>query len=222
MAMRRMALATSIAAVCLAVAGAASGHRLVAIGETFPSQTEALRIEALDVSQVAYVELTAEEPELWIGFDVNGPTDLFLSLGLPRLDRLVDDRPQIRVVRATSDGTTEVAAYDTGSVDAPRLFHEPFTGTDSWILLEETVVLREPGTYFLVAAEAEAEAGKLWVSVGRREAFSVADVLSFPSVVRRVRAFHEVGRRGPAPIEWATLLGFAVLAAVVVVAATRD
>jgi len=222
--MRRKALATSVGAVLLAVAvgGAASGHRLVAIGQTFPSQTEALRIEALDVSQVAYVELTAEEPELWIGFDVDEPTDLFLSLGLPVLDRLVDDRPQLRVVRETTDGTTEVAAYDTGSVDAPRFFHEPFTGTDSWILLEETVPLSEPGTYFLVASAPPAEADKVWVSVGRREAFGVADVLSFPSVVRRVRAFHEVGPRGPAPIEWATLLGFAILAAVVVAAATRD
>ena len=50
----------------------------------------------------------------------------------------------------------------------PAFFHEPFTGTDPWILFERTVDLTEPGTYYLIAGSSGADAGKMWISAGRR------------------------------------------------------
>jgi hypothetical protein len=196
----------------------ACGHRLIAVGETFPTAEEALRIGQLGVSQVAYVELTAEEPELWVTFDVVEPIDLSVSLGLPQLDRLSGYRPRIAVLNADGE---EIAVFDSSSVRIPVSFYEPFTGTKSWILIEESISLVAPGTYFIAASAPPELADKLWLTVGRREAFGLNDILSFPSTIRQVRAFHEVGPRGPTPLEWATLLGFAVLGLVVVLAATR-
>lgn len=215
---RRVFLGVLLAAL---VGVSASAHRLAAIDEVFPSAAQALRIENLDVSQVVYVELTSEEPELWVTFTVAEPTDLYMQLGLPALDRLVDYRPRITVVRPEGEEFSEVAAFDTVSIRTPRFFHEPFTGTDSWILLEETVEITTPGTYYIVTSTVPEDAGKLWVAVGRTEAFTLEDALTLPSVIRSVRVFHEVGARGPTPLEWATLLGIMILGLVLVLAATE-
>ena len=71
-------------------------------------------------------------------------------------------------------------------------FYEPFTGTESWILLEQTVILPADGQCFVVGYHPDSEPGKLWVSVGRREEFGLFDILGMPAVVREVRTFHEV------------------------------
>jgi len=214
---RALLLATC---VVVTIAFGVQAHKPVAIDESFPSPAQALRIEELDVSQVAYVELAAEAPEFWMTFDIVEPIDLFVSLGVPVLDRLADYRPRLAVIREPSG--EEIATFDTAATRTPERFYEPFTGTESWILMEETVSISEPGTYYIVASAPPESADKLWVAVGRRESFGLSDVLSLPAIVRRVRAFHEVPQRGATMLEWAALLGFAVLAAIVVVAAIQS
>jgi hypothetical protein len=209
--------------VILAVAAAAAialpvaAHRLAAIGESFPSRADALRIEDPDVSQVAYVKLTAAEPNLWMTFDTVGPFELYVQLGLPALSRLAGHRPSLSVI---SDSSGEaIATFDTALTVTPRFFHEPFTDTDSWILLEETVAIPAAGTYYIHVSSSPDKAGKVWVAVGQREVFGLSDVFSLPSVIREVRAFHEAGPRGPTSLEWARLLGFVLLGFVLVIAA---
>jgi len=216
-----MIRALVLAGTCVtALAISADAHKPLAIGLTFPSQTEALRVEDLDVSQVAYVELTAAQPEFWMTFDAAGPFDLYLQLGIPVLDRLEEYRPRVSVISQSTG--EEIASFDSALAGQPRFFHEPFTGTDSWILLEESVPIAAAGTYFIVATAPPGEADKLWVAVGQREAFGLSDVLSLSSVIRAVRAFHEVGPRGPTSLEWATLLGFVVLGFILVLAAIES
>jgi len=201
---------------------AADAHKPIAIGETFPSRKQALRIEDLDVSQVAYVTLTAQEPEFWMTFELSEPADLFLSLGLPVIERLATYRPQVTVFGPEVDDSTEGRTFETFAVDQPERFHEPFTGTDSWIFLEETISLELPGTYYIVASAPPEEADKLWVAVGRREAFGLRDILSLPSVIRNVRAFHEVEPKMPAQMDWATLIALALIGVILVLAAIRS
>jgi len=207
----RVALCTVLLAG--AVAATADAHRPIAIDEPHPSRDEALLIEDLDVSQVAYVELTAVEPEFWLVFQVADPVDVDFSLGVPAIDRLSGYRPTVTLI-GPDGADAEELAFETSSVEAPERFHEPFTGTDSWILLQETTSLSEPGTYYLVASAASEAADKLWIAVGTREAFGLADVLSLPSIVREVRAFHEVGFEGPSRREWAGLIAFGLIAVV--------
>jgi len=218
---RRSALVLLTAGVSIVAIGlTVSAHRLVAIDEAFPSPLEALRIETLDISQVAYVELTPEAPELWLVFEVAEPMDLHLSLGIPELERLTDFRPRLSVVREPTG--EEFATFDTSDIVAPEAFYEPFTGTSSWILVDETLPILEPGTYYVRASASPSAADKLWVAVGRSEVFGWDDIFSFPSVVRDVRAFHEAEPRLSTPLQWAELAGFVVLGIIVVVAAIHS
>ncbi len=43
------------------------------------------------------------------------------------------------------------------------------------------------------------QTGKLWVAIGRREEFSLEDILGLPATIAQVREFHEVGDAGGIP-----------------------
>jgi len=185
----------------LCTGAAATGHKPVSIGGSYPTFDEALRITDIDVSQVAYVELSETERALWLAFEATAGTHLDVSLGLPVLDRLADSRPTLAVLGPglpaivlpfeTPQGVGGVA-FETSAVAKPRFFHEPFTGTDSWIPLEESLDLPETGTYYVVAWPPGEPIDKLWVAIGVRERFGLRDILAMPRIVRDVRAFHEV------------------------------
>jgi len=209
-----------VAVMMVMVGTAVWGHRLIAIDEKFPSREQAHVVEDESISQVAYVELTDEASEAWLRIDVSEPTSVFLSLGVPAIDRLSAYRPSVRVVGP--GGETEQTLFVSNGEGVPRAFHEPFTNTDSWILVESWVSLPSAGTYHIVAASEPSAADKLWISVGRREVFGIADVFSLPEVIRDVREFHEVQTSlGVAARDWAALLAFVVVAGVVVYFAAK-
>ena len=81
-----------------------------------------------------------------------------------------------------------------GASGHPREFHEEFTGTSSWIWIEEEYVLPSAGTWYVVAfSDAPVSADdKLWLAIGTRERFGLRDLFRFGSIERFVRAFHEV------------------------------
>jgi len=218
---RRSLAVGTLAVLCLAFAVAA--HKPASIGEVYPTFDRALWMEDIDVSQVAYAELTEADRALWLAFDAVAGTRLDLSLGVPVIDRLAGYRPSLTVlgpglppIELPLEAPPDVGGivFDTAGTE-PRFFHEPFTGTDSWILLEEAVDLPETGTYYVVAWPAGETVDKLWVAIGVREQFGLRDVLSLPTIVRDVRAFHEVNR-GPSAIATAGKLLFLALAAALI------
>ena len=125
-----------------------------------------------------------------------------MSLGVPVIERLKDFRPALAVL---GPGLPAVAlpfeipegfgglVFEAGTVTEPEVFHEPLTGTVSWVLFEDTVALPGSGQHYVVAYSPLGEPGKLWVTIGTREAFGLRDVIELPATVREVRAFHEVG-----------------------------
>jgi hypothetical protein len=214
--------ATRVALLIAMFAAAAHAHKPVSIGGTYRDILDALPLTDIDVSQVVYAELTAEEPELWLTFTNDEPAEVYVSLGVPVLDRLVGYRPWIAVLGPGLPNVDVPVAVPEGyggfafqgrPPTEDDLFYEPFTGTESWITAEETVPLLEKGRHFIVAWAPE-EAGKLWVAVGVREQFALRDVLSLPATVRDVRAFHEVADRA-ARIRWERILVWAVIGAIV-------
>ena len=80
---------------------------------------------------------------------------------------------------------------DTNSIE-PRFFHEPFTGTDSWILTSKTVALPKSGRFYVVAFDPKKAGGKLWISVGQKERFGLGDLLNIGQTIKLVRSFHEI------------------------------
>ena len=218
---RRSLVVGALAFLCLALAAAA--HKPASIGGVYPTFDRALWMEDIDVSQVAYAELTETDRALWLAFDADAGTRLDLSLGLPVIDRLVGYRPSLAIlgpglppIDPPLEAPSNVGgvAFDTANAE-PRFFREPFTGTDSWILLEEAVDLPESGTYYVVAWPPGETVGKLWVAIGLREQFGLRDVLSLPTVVRDVRAFHEVNQRASAVATAGKLLFLALAAGLI-------
>lgn len=181
----------------------AYAHKPLSIGETYSTYDAALWMDEIDVSQVVYAGLDDTHRVIWLTFDIAAPTTLDLSLGVPAIDRLVEYRPSLAVVgpglppvelpfEVPSDGGI---VFETSSAEEASFFHEPFTGTDSWILLETSVALPRPGVYYIVAWAPTEPADKLWVAIGRREQFGFRDLLSFGSIIQEVRAFHEITHR---------------------------
>jgi hypothetical protein len=217
---RRHVWAGVSALLLVGFAGSCYAHKPVSIGETFGAAERALVLEEVDTSQVVYAALTSDESQLWLTFEAEEPTDLHLSLGIPAIERLGGYRPWIAVL---GPGLPEIElpismpagsgglAFRGSAPGDDALFFEPFTGTESWITVKETVALPEAGRYYVAAWAAREEADKLWVAVGVRERFGLRDVLSLPSIGRGVRAFHEVAERR-ALIPWESVLVLALIA----------
>ncbi len=161
----------------------------------------ALVISDISLSQVVYHEGAEPTRPLWIGFDAAAGQELYFNPGVPAIDRLKDYRPTFVLVgpglpaaaglpfEIPADNGAEV--YPTGDIQDPEFFHEPFSGTDSWILFEKTVTLPQSGRYYLVGYVPSGQPGKFWIAVGKREQFGLSDIAGLPQEIARVRAFHE-------------------------------
>lgn len=193
--LKLLVLVTAAAPCRLALA-----HLPVFDDGTAGNSEQALVISDIGLSQVVYHEVTAPAQPLWIAFDATAGQELYFNPGVPAIDRLQDYRPTFALV---GPGLPEAdlpfplptgygaIVYPTADITAPEFFHEPFSGTDSWILFEETVTLLQTGRYYLVGYVPSGEPGKFWVAVGKREAFGLEDIATLPEDIRRVRAFHE-------------------------------
>ena len=179
----------------------ALAHRPIFTEDKATAPETAILIKDPQVSQVVYREITKDSPQIWLSFDVPKEFKLFVQIGVPAIDRLKDFRPAMAVVGPGLPDNPQPFALpkDTGAkilltkeVEKPRFFHEHFTNTDSWILRGETVVLPKAGRYYLVGYSPENQLGKLWLSVGKKESFSLEDFKDFPTWTKKIQAFHEV------------------------------
>ena len=211
--------AAALLAALLFLSVHAHAHRPIAIGDVAATPDQAFEVTEIDVSQVVYAPLTETAPQLWLTFEVAEPARLRLSLGTPFLDRLRDYRPSIAVLGPglpPIELPFAVPAVDGGFAfrgAAPaneNRFFEPFTETESWITVAETVELPKAGRYYVVAWAPAREADKLWVALGFLERFGIRDILTLGSIIREVRAFHEVGPREPF-VSWETLVVLGVI-----------
>jgi len=161
----------------------------------------AIEFQDVQISRVVYHEVDKQAPQVWITFQVDKPQKLFLQIGVPVLDRLRQYRPALALL---GPGLPEVrlpfefpeglggVVLDTRDVKTPKNFHEPFTGTKSWILREQDVKLPDAGRYYVVAYDPDGKPGKLWAALGRKEAWGAKDMLRMPRIIADVRGFHEV------------------------------
>ena len=84
---------------------------------------------------------------------------------------------------------------------SPEDFFEPFTQTESWIWVEETLVLPEDGEGWIVAWHPENQTGKLWLIVGTREDFSDVGFDEFGTWAAYLNDFHEKTSQPNVPVE---------------------
>jgi hypothetical protein len=183
-------------------------HNLIT-AETAPSSWgSAIRIDDPSVSRVYYSRLDPRRPQTWFRFDGKAGDRVDLSVGVPKLKRLQGFSPFSALVGPGLPGfdlgfeaPPGLGAEVISSNGGPREFHEGVTGTDSWIVMEQTVTLPGTGTYYFVAfpsdtADADGSGGrswdKLWMAIGTKERFGLKDIFALGSIKRFVREFHEV------------------------------
>ena len=177
------------------------GHHPIFTDDAATTPETAIVVKDPQISQVVYREISKENAQMWLSFTVPENFKLFIQIGVPVIDRLKDFRPAMVVIgpglpdkhppfEIPKDMGAKV--FTTGEVEKPRFFHEHFTGTDSWILRSETIALPKAGRYYLAGYSPQGQAGKLWLSVGRKESFSLADLMQFPTWTKKIQKFHEV------------------------------
>ena len=180
---------------------AACAHRPIFTKDAAKDPKTAILLTEPQVSQVVYREITDKAPQIWLGFSVPKDFELFIQIGVPVMDRLKEFRPSMVLVGPglpksnapfTIPKGTGARVFTTNQVKKPRFFREHFTGTDSWILRSETVLLSKPGRYYLVALSPEKQTGKLWLSIGKKESFTAEDWKQFPIWRKLIRTFHEL------------------------------
>ncbi len=183
------------------LAAPAAAHKPIFSDGTALSPETAIRIDDVSISYVIYHEVTEPGRPLWLVFDVAAGQRVYLSLGVPVLEGSESLRPSLALLGPGLPPVElpfEIPAGLGGLVlqrpegREPEFFHEEFTGTDSWIQGEIEPQLEQAGTYYAVAWLPDGATGKLWVAPGRREAFTLADVVGLPATIARVRAFHEL------------------------------
>jgi len=189
--------------VSLAVltASSALAHRPIFPTEPPTSPDTAAVILRPQVSQVIYHEIAEGSEQVWLTFAGEEGQEIFLQIGIPVIERLEGYRPIMAIVGPGLPDTEVpfalppacgILAFGTEEIAEPRFFAEKFTGTDSWILREETVALPQSGTYYLVAWVPGNAPGKLWLSIGQEEVFGISDLGRMRGWTRKVRHFHEV------------------------------
>ncbi|HOQ88654.1 MAG TPA: hypothetical protein PLO53_01640 [Candidatus Hydrogenedentes bacterium] len=199
-----------VVASVLIFSGWGYAHNYVPNDLSHRSAESALQITDLSLSQVVYDPLP-NGGQLWLKFEAKAGDPIYLQLGMPYLEHLSDYRPSLALVGPAGTGEDRVPfelpegltarRFDSAGKD-PKFFDEPFTGTQSWILVEEEFNLAADGTYYIVAFDPEEQGGKLWTAWGKREAFTFRDILNLHNVIRDVRTFHEVQDRRKPFLTW--------------------
>jgi hypothetical protein len=187
--------------VLLGAAQAAQAHSLIRADSAPNTWPDPLPIEHPDVSQVYYARLEEGRRQVWFRFTGKAGDRIWFQVGVPVLDRLAGLEPRAAVVGPGLPAADlgfelppELGAVVFAPSGGPREFHEEFTGTSSWIWIEQEYVLPSSGTWYVVAFSdtPASEDDKLWLAIGTKERFGLGDILRLGSIKRFVRAFHEV------------------------------
>lgn len=182
--------------------GVAWAHKPIFADGAAADAAHAVPVKDVDVSMVAYHAATRQSPRVWVVFEGRKGKEIELQLGVPRLERLRDVRPAAAVIGPglpAWKGDFEAppglggVVFRTAEGPEPKTFHEPFTGTDSWLFEKRKLVLPETGRYYLVGYLPGGAEGKFWLAFGFKEAYGLRDWLRLPAWIVKVRRFHEVG-----------------------------
>ncbi|HBU48998.1 MAG TPA: hypothetical protein DEB46_11875 [Myxococcales bacterium] len=172
----------------------------------YRDSASAWTIEDPDVSIVLYHPVECSSQVVWLRYEVPEAREIFVQLGVPKIDRLADYEPNLAFVHSAGETPQDVPftppegyGVDALELDEERQeFFEPFTQTESWILLERKVQV-PAGVGYVAAWHPEGRTGKLWVAVGDVEEFGEQDWADIDSWYYNTRYFHELIPEGEPP-----------------------
>lgn len=200
-----------IGVILLVVCSCAWAHNPIVVNGGATDTTTAYPVKDISVSRVAYHHVKTGQAVLWLTFTGKAGQVLAFQMGVPRIDRYAGVRPATAILGpglpgppvlpfAVPEGMGAVIVTTEGQ--EPNLFHEEFTGTVDWQFREESLSLPQDGTYYMAVYLPSGGEGKLWVALGKTEAFGLWDLIRMPVTIVDVRCFHEV-------FPWGGILGWA-------------
>ena len=174
----------------------AYAHSLIDPAQPPVSADTAYRVRDHTVSQVYYSQSNRTRPAVWFTFEAQKGETIHFQLGVPYIDRFEDFTPRVALIGPGLDLLTPTNIEYGNLLDAGpardvvlqqavpreatltallfgeghdrRVFHEEFTRTTSWILVQTDVTAPATGRFYLVAfqdAMPPAD-GKLWMAIG--------------------------------------------------------
>lgn len=198
-------------------------HRYIENDGSHRNAATALPIGDIGLSQVVYHVAKENSLQLWLSFEVEAGVEAKIQLGVPYIERYKGYRPAFALLGpglpAIEEGVPfEIPdgyggiVYTTDEIEDPEVFNEEFTGTKSWVFDMQTIVLPQRGLYYIVGFVPSGQPGKYWIAPGTRESFGIADILSLPYVVYKVRTFHEI-------FPWGGILGWGFIGLILIIIA---
>ena len=191
--------------ICLLIMVCFSSNTVEAHKPSFPdglnkSPYLAFQLDDIDISQAIYQILEKNE-QVWLSFDPqkSNSDTANIQLGIPVLEETQSFRPVVAVV---SQNLNKIdLPFDIpegfGAIlyepnDMPiREFHEPFTDTNSWILIEDEFEVIENGIHYVVIFSTTNQSGKFWFATGTKEVFGLSDISNLNKNIYKVKNFHK-------------------------------
>lgn len=142
-------------------------------------------IDDIYLSQIHYYEFTDNHKKIEFNFFVKNEENLYILLGVPKIYRSNNFNFEIKI---TDENENSIDIFDTLELKSEEMY-EPFGDTYSWQYLRYDKSLPE-GMYKVVLTSNQK--GKAWIAFGKREEFTLEQILSLPVMIQDIRNFHEL------------------------------
>ena len=168
-------------------------------GSNISSDT-AFQLDGIDISQAVY-QVLGNNNQVWLQFDPASSESrtIPVQLGIPVLEETASFRPMVAIIAPNLRSIdlpfpvpSEYGAilYKTNDEQPIRTFHERFTNTHSWILIEEEFDITETGIHYIVVFSDSRQSGKFWFATGTKEVFDFSSIANLNKNISRVKSFH--------------------------------
>ena len=165
------------------------------------SPNSAFQLDDIDISQAIYQILNKNE-QVWLSFDPKSSSTKTanIQLGVPVLKESESFRPMVAIIGQNMDKIDlpfdipegfGAILYESNAEQPAKKFHEPFTNTDSWILIEEDFKITERGTHYVVIFSKTNQTGKFWFATGTKEVFDFSAISDLNKNISKVKTFHK-------------------------------
>ena len=178
----------------------AEAHRPVFPDGLNKTADTAFELDDIDISQAVYQILNVDE-QVWLSFypEQSSTQVAIIQLGIPVLEETKSFRPKVALISPSLqkiDLSFEIPerfgaiVYESEDQNVIREFHEPFTNTKSWILIEDQFEIVENGIHYVVIFSDTNQSGKFWFATGTREVFDFSARSELNENVSKVKNFH--------------------------------
>ena len=164
------------------------------------SPNSAFQLDDIDISQAIY-QVLGENEQVWLKFHptTSSSKTVNIQLGIPVLDETESFRPVVAVVSQNlsridlpfdlPDGFGAIV-YEVNNEEQIKKFHEPYTNTNSWILIEEEFEIIGNEIHYVVIFSKTNQSGKFWFATGTKEVFDFRSSQLNENILK-VKSFHK-------------------------------